>query len=943
LPGLAVDSEDNLYVNWDAANNFVVAAKLNSSGSFLKVEVDPNESTSAVTVDLSTNDLYVDNVGSIGVYSPQGSLLERFGSGNLKSGNGIAVDSATGMVYVADSTTDTVDIFELEPYSPPVLEDESVSNIASTSATFDAQVNARGSNTEYWVEYGTTAAYGASAPVPAGLIAAGFGGSDVEVHRADLLTGTSYHYRVVARNELGTVYGVDDTFTTQTAGEELTLPDGRAWELVSPADKKGALIELFTSGGQTQAASDGHAITYLSQGPSIGENPEGKFTFTQNLSARGVDGWGSQDLTLPMGLPEEGAKASGNITDFALEYDLFSPNLSLGVAEPQALGTLPLAPGATERTLYLREDLTNSFLPLVTPADVPAATQFGGGEVPEEQMHFLAATPDFSHVIFESPLALTPEATREGERWNLYEWDAGKLQLIDVLPDDKLPTDAGELGGALLGGEGGPYGFNPTGGVARAVSDDGRRVAWTWGSPWREYRGLYVRDTVEEKTVQVGGLGAVLQDMNSDGSRVFYLEKGDLYMFSYSTDTSTDLTSARGAGELNAGVREDIMGSSEDGSSVYFVATGDLANGAVSGEDNLYVTKEEDGAWVTKFIGALSSEDENSWYEPANTTNPALDLPLVSSRVSPDGRYMAFMSDRPLTGYDNTDANSGQPDQEVYLYDAVAGKLVCASCDPTGARPVGVLDIGAGSQGKETTVGNLLVDRRGEWSQDAGLRNQWLAGNIPGWDEKNASVGTYQPRYLSDSGRLFFNSPDALVPSDTNGLEDVYEHEPAGVGDCTSASSTFSARSGGCVNLISSGTSKDESEFFDASENGDDVFFLTSSRLTAEDYDTSFDLYDAHVCSATVPCVSSPVSPPPCTSGDSCKVAPSPQPEIFGPAPSATFSGIGNVVEEPKKGVVKHKAKAKPKKKHAKHKRKKRNGKKAKKSGKGGASGKGKG
>ena len=100
--------------------------------------------------------------------------------------------------------------------------------------------------------------------------------------------------------------------------------------------------------------------------------------------------------------------------------------------------------------------------------------------------------------------------------------------------------------------------------------------------------------------------------------------------------------------------------------------------------------------------------------------------------------------------------------------------------------------------------------------------------------------------------------------------------------------------SGGCVGLISSGVSGEESAFFDASENGDDVFFVTAAKLVSADYDNSFDVYDAHVCGAeSVGCVSEPVSSPPCSSGDSCKAAPGPQPEIFGPAPSATFSGRG--------------------------------------------------
>ena len=106
--------------------------------------------------------------------------------------------------------------------------------------------------------------------------------------------------------------------------------------------------------------------------------------------------------------------------------------------------------------------------------------------------------------------------------------------------------------------------------------------------------------------------------------------------------------------------------------------------------------------------------------------------------------------------------------------------------------------------------------------------------------------------------------------------------------------------------------SSSESAFYDASENGDDVFFTTTSRLVGEDYDNGYDVYDAHVCGAEgVPCRTAPVAPPPCDSGDSCKAAPSPQPELFGPAPSATFNGAGNVTPEPAKPAAKPKAKPK--------------------------------
>ena len=41
----------------------------------------------------------------------------------------------------------------------------------------------------------------------------------------------------------------------------------------------------------------------------------------------------------------------------------------------------------------------------------------------------------------------------------------------------------------------------------------------------------------------------------------------------------------------------------------------------------------------------------------------------------------------------------------------------------------------------------------------------WLSADVPGWTMFELSQGIHQPRYLSDSGRLFFNSREALVPA----------------------------------------------------------------------------------------------------------------------------------------------------------------------------------
>lgn len=840
----------------------------------------------------------------------------------------------------------------------PVLGGESVTDVASESATLNVPIDPNGDDTHYYFQYGPSASYGFEAPTSAPGVDIGSapGVQDIAVHiQTNLLPSTVYHYRVVVSQGGEEFYEPDHTFRTQSVGGSV-LPDGRAWELVSPPNKKGAMIEQFTSGGdEIQAADDGSAITYLTQGPAVGEDPQGKTTWDQVLSARGASGWHSEDLTLPGRLVENQSADSVAVHP---EYTFFSPDLSSALVEPQEENTPPLSPEATERTLYVRDDATGSFTPLVTAGNVPPGTEFGGtrghggANEPGLGMYFVTATPDLSHVVLMSKFALTPEASdlvgEADSGDNIYEWSAGRLQLVNVLPNGKQPQEE-----ARLGNEGSPSLAPPDARNPSVLSSNGQRIAWQLGQPYKfgdpnptteKYGGLYVRDMVEERTLQVGGSLAIFQWMSSDGSEIFYLENGDLYVFDFETDTQTDLTADHGVSESSGDVQELVSDVSQDGSYVYFVAKGVLADasGAVSGEDNLYLLHDTGSGWSTTYIATLSPEDEKDWYQkdyPELSGEPQLSK--VTSRVSPNGRYLAFMSSGSLTGYDNTDALNGHPDEEVYLYHAgagaEAGRLVCASCDPTGARPIGVLD-----EPGEGEASSLMVDRVRAWAGEGGSKlneksehdsDPWLAAILPPWDDAFGYGSQYQPRYLSDGGRLFFDSPDALVPQATNGLMDVYEYEPAGEGDCTLSEASFSEASGGCVNLISSGTSSAESAFFDASENGDDVFFITAAKLVAADYDNGYDVYDAHVCSAEgVPCVSEPVSPPPCSSGDSCKAAPSPQPEIFGPTPSATFSGTGNVLEEVK-GAVKPKAKAKKKTKK-KAKRKKAKGKKAGKAGK---------
>jgi hypothetical protein len=787
-----------------------------------------------------------------------------------------------------------------------LIDSESAATVTATSATIEAQLNPLGTNATYHFEYGTSASYGTTLPVPDGDAGASESAVPVYVHLQGLQLHTTYHYRIVAVNapagEPVTVDGLDRTFTTQAAATAIALPDGRQWEMVSPPNKQGAGIyaDGYEQGSDIQAAASGDGITYTATGPFV-QNPAGSRSpeATQVISMRHApESWETADITAA----HNERKSPYLLAGQAAEYKLFSSDLSLGLVQPVGTWPLPPLPPEAEQTDYLRE-ANGAYKALVTASNVPAGTKFGG------DIKFISASPDLDDVVLASGAPLVNGAP---DRDELYEWAGGQLQLVSVLPNgkpvSKISAEESEPSVGL-----GNTGNEKSGIVRNAISGDGSRVVWELkrgGAP-----NYYLRDTIAKETVQIDaaqeGLpeptvgGERYMTASSTGSRVFFTSAKhlstdasaageDLYAFEITngkdeplTGSVTDLTPS--AGEAADVVQ--VIGASEDGSYIYFVAREVLGDGAANGAEadghNLYLVRYDEAAkaWSSpSFIAPLADEDAPTWGNGDQGS-----LQEMTSRVSPNGRYLAFMSDRSLTGYESRDANSGVPDEEVFLYDANTNRLVCASCNPTGGRPVGLL------------VGNHFDERLVDYT--AGLwENRWLAGNVPAWTTEDLSGALYQSRYLENSGRLFFDSSGPLVPADVNGREDVYEYEPSDVGSCQppgygqSASVIYSEQVGGCIGLISAGTSSEESAFLDASETGGDVFFLTESRLSSKDYDTSFDIYDAHECTVTVPCAPpARLTPPPCDTGDACKPAPSPQPTLFGPPSSETFAGAGNI------------------------------------------------
>ena len=104
--------------------------------------------------------------------------------------------------------------------NPPAVSANAATDVERTTATLNARVNPRGSQTTYWFEYGTDANFGSVTS----LQSAGNGSAltAVSASLSGLSPATKYFFRVNAQNQFGTVNGPTQNFTTK--GPVLSAP-----------------------------------------------------------------------------------------------------------------------------------------------------------------------------------------------------------------------------------------------------------------------------------------------------------------------------------------------------------------------------------------------------------------------------------------------------------------------------------------------------------------------------------------------------------------------------------------------------------------------------------------------------------------------------------------------------------------------------------------------
>jgi NHL repeat len=730
--GVAVDSSGNVWVA-DNGNNRI--EEFSPTGTFLR-EFE-SEGVRTLALDghgdvFAVVDNGADNCGSLTPpcehlieYSDTGVELADVGASDFGANNPqlngfaesmVAVDEATGRVYVTDGMKDLVWVYQ--PPIKPTLGQESAVEVGTTEAKLGALVNPGGAQTTYRFEYDTheyregEGPHGVSVPFPGGTAGEGFSQRAVWASARNLQPGTTYYYRAVVTNARGTAVGPQQTFTTESVaqaacpnedvrgGFSAALPDCRAYELVTStgatsAEPDSGHVEgsVFPGGGFTsnQAADDGDRFAFISLEVMPGSQSAG----LEFISTRGADGWSIEDA-LPL-QPYTGdrcpikddsnvAAFSTDLSESVIKVNNYRSETSFPSECHVEAEAVEVAPGESPEVenLLLRDNENGSYrLINVTPP----------GVTPTEPS-FIAASSDLSVVIFAERAKLTPEALDNTE--NLYEWRAGAVRLLRLTSPSGAPVE----------------------GSVVDVSADGSEVIFTADGK------LYARLNHGERVVQLDGAqggsgpggGGALAAVSTDGQQVFFTDDAtagltndtvpgsgsNLYRYEVSTGRLSDLTPV-------ADAEATITGSNEDGSSVYFsadgVLTGSQANQlgetAQAGEGNLYLDHDGTITFVT---------------HTGQT---------VSTVMSSNGAYLAF-------GPRASSASSFNHG-EIYLYSEASNRFECASCNPDG----------------EATTGMVLP-----------------TGNPHG-----------VPHPVSDNGQVFFETAEALLPGDTDGQVDVYEFD----------------------------------------------------------------------------------------------------------------------------------------------------------------------
>lgn len=694
------------------------------------------------------------------------------------------------------------------------------------------------------------------------------------------------------------------TVVALTAATSIALPDGRVYEQVSPAYKNGNLVAFTQEFDFGLAEGGGDAVVYPMTG-AAGSAYSG--TVSQYVSRRTPgNGWNTMQAT-----PRQTGRTFNLFSEAPLTFIPSADFSKFLFASPEAYVQ---GDQADSLNIFLSEDPAHEPQWISQPQlsnPIPGL----GEEANSVNYVVTGASADLNTVYFSyAGTLLAEDASREpyvrgghgaGEPtgseeapWGFYEWTGGVLRNAGSLPDGQ-PSPFGAVPAAIgfanqkgrkqafqaasfddwVSSDGGRALFLSPDPLASSVSDPGACAAEPPCAS--EPPELYLREalpggghkvTLVSHSTLPGEEGdpapdgpASIENPTALGSTYVFGTSDESHVFFASTDRLTEAAPEDGEVkeyeyETSTGgltylpeVRGEIAATSSDGSELVFVNT-------VSGKLELWHSGPGGGT-VTP-IAELPDPGDRP-------------LSVSSSRFSGNGSVFVFSTNSEMPGgFNNGGENAkGKIPFEVYRYSTASDTLTCVSCPPAGVAP----------------TGDAFTSYNNYQASTYEVKHKNGTSSEP--------QTTIETRAVSaDGNRVFFDTPNALVSQDTNGVRDVYEWED------------------GAVHLISSGGGSEASYYLDSSESGGDVFFATPTGLLPGDTDEAYDVYDARIPRPGDNPVPSAV---PCK-GSICQGPPS-VPQLLSPPASETFSGAGNAVVPVtiKKAISKHAHKhVKKKKRH---------------------------
>ncbi len=698
--------------------------------------------------------------------------------------------------------------------TPPVIEDVSTGGIGETEAELRATIFPGGLDTEYHFEITTQEAYEAEQFEGATTLGTGTVGSDslateVSTFATGLVSGQTYRFRVVAENELGSAPEEGQNEAIFTTYSDVLIP---------PCANQALRV------GPSAQLPDCRAYELVTPADTTGRPPR-SVGFVGNL------------------FPTVEASPAGDALWFKIEGGSLPDSSGIGSFEGDPYLATRGASGWTSTLAGASGDEATVSIPGSTSPDQGYAFWSARIEGPlvlnDEETQYLRYPDGRSELIGRGSLGTDPKArgrliTENGAHVIFESLNTTKpaKQLEPIAPPEGTPALYDRTIDPVTGEEEThvvsllPGDVTPTVGQNesyRGASRDGEGIAFEIANK------LYLR--VGNETTYEAGEGVTFAGVSEGGDRVFYLQGGNLKALDTASEEVIDFSSTGNVTPVNVAT---------GGTRAYFVSPSVLGganpqgDSAQAGEQNLYLSEE--GA--ISFVATVTDRDVEGaaegttdglglWTEVLSS-QPAKD----PSRLNPNGSVLLFQSRADITG--SGESEFGQ----VYRYDSNA-RLHCLSCIPTKTPATG------GASLQTITFDSL--------------------------DPPPLSPSAFVPNLTPAGNRVFFESDEALVSTDTDQVKDVYEWEAQGIGSC--------GQTGGCVYLISSGQSERDNFLYAHSQSGDDVFFSTEDVLTDLDTGGAASIYDAKVGGGFPVRIPSPG----CTA-DGCRPQVTPTPALSTPA-----------------------------------------------------------